>query len=177
MQLFSGKKHKTKKELVEQIILENYNQYYRLSYGYTRNEMDANDIVQNGAYRAIKSSQALKEPEYASTWVYRIMLNECFSFKRQRSFVSYEKMLDENGMERKSVEDTYQNIDLMNALDSLSGQEKAVIILKYFEDKTLEEIAAVLDENLNTVKSRLYRSLKKLRSVLADEVSPNMCDE
>ena len=48
-----------------------------------------------------------------------------------------------------------------------SPQDKAIVLLKYFEDKTLEEIAEIFDENVNTVKSRLYRSLKKLRGVLS----------
>ena len=44
-----------------------------------------------------------------------------------------------------------------------------VSILKYFEDKKLEEIADILGENVNTIKSRLYRSIKKLRMALFDE--------
>lgn len=59
------------------------------------------------------------------------------------------------------------NIDLMQALDSLPAQDKAVVILRFFEDKKLEEIADILEENVNTVKSRLYRSMKKLRNTLA----------
>ena len=165
---------KTNKELIEQIILEKYNQYYRLAYSYARNKEDANDIVQNGVYKAIRSSHTLKEPEFASAWIYRIMLNECFSYTRQRKHISYENMVDENGIELKSVEDTYKNIDLKNALDTLSDKEKAIIILKYFDGKTIEEIAVILDENVNTVKSRIYRSLKKLRSVLADEVTESV---
>ena len=42
-------------------------------------------------------------------------------------------------------------------------------MLKYFEDKKLEEIAQILDENLSTVKSRLYRCMKKLRGMLSEE--------
>ena len=64
-------------------------------------------------------------------------------------------------------EDTYADVDLQRALDGLSPQDKAIVLLKYFEDKTLEEIAEILDENVNTVKSRLYRSLKKLRGALS----------
>ena len=41
--------------------------------------------------------------------------------------------------------------------------------MKYFEDKKLEEIAEVLEENLSTVKSRLYRSIKKLQEILLDD--------
>lgn len=171
LQLFSGRKCKTNKEIIEQIILEKYNQYYRLAYSYTHNEADASDIVQNGAYKALRSCHTLKELEFASTWVYRIMINECFSYTRISQHISYENMLDEKGIELGLAEDTYTNIDLQKAMDTLSDKDKAIITLKYFEDKTFEEIAVILDENINTVKSRLYRGLKKLRDVLSDKVS------
>ena len=58
-------------------------------------------------------------------------------------------------------------IDLKNALDTLQEEEKAIITMKYFEDKKLEEIAEILEENLSTVKSKLYRSMKKLKIRLA----------
>ena len=58
-----------------------------------------------------------------------------------------------------------------------------IVELKYFEDMKLEEIAAILDLNVNTVKSRLYRSLKKLRLVLeedwiyAESSMPNIAEQ
>lgn len=169
MNFLSGKKDKTNKALIEQIILEKYNQYYRLAYSYVHNEADANDIVQNGAYKALRSSHTLKKPEYAETWVYRIMLNECFRQFKQPQFLSYEAIQEENGIKLEGIEDSYADIDLQRAIDALPEKDKAIILLKYFEDKTIEEIADILDENVNTVKSRLYRSMKKLRSTLSDE--------
>lgn len=90
MQFFSEKKEKGNRKLIEQIILEDYNQYYRLAYSYVHNETDAGDIVQNGAYKALRGSHTLRRPEYARTWVYRIMLNECFRYLQQPKFLSYE---------------------------------------------------------------------------------------
>lgn len=55
-------------------------------------------------------------------------------------------------------------MDLKAAVVRLPEQEKALIILRFYEDKQLSEIADILAENLNTVKSRLYRTLKKLRA-------------
>lgn len=78
---FSGKNHKEQK--IEQLLLENYNKYYRLAYSYVHHEADAADIVQNGAYKAIKNSDALKQEEYAQTWIYRIMLNEIFGYVKR----------------------------------------------------------------------------------------------
>lgn len=167
MIFFPEKREKANRELIENIILEKYNQYYRLAYGYTHNDADSCDIVQSGAYKALRSSGTLKNPEYAETWVYRIMLNECFGYLRQPKVLSYEAVQEENGMEA-GAEDRYGDVDLQRALEMLPDSDRAVIILKYFEDKKLEEIAEILDENLSTVKSRLYRSMKKLRSSLAD---------
>ena len=67
-----------KEAVIEQILCEKYNSYYRMAYSFVRNEADAEDIVQEGAYRAIKNSNSLKCTEFASTWIYRIMLNEIY---------------------------------------------------------------------------------------------------
>ena len=52
LQSFSGKE-KTNEKIVEAVLLENYDRYYRLAYSYVKNEADAADIVQNGAYKAM----------------------------------------------------------------------------------------------------------------------------
>lgn len=158
---FPGKE--TKEQKVERILLENYNRYYRLAYSYVNNDADAGDIVQNGAYKAIKNSASLKKEEYASTWLYRIMLNEIYRFLREKPMVSLEET------EERGREDSYENIDLKRALDAMPQADRTVIVLKYFEELTLAQIAEVTGENINTIKSRLYRGLKKLRLELSDK--------
>lgn len=158
MNPFSKKEDRTKEQLVEQIIIENYDRYYRLAYSYVHNPDDAGDIVQNGAYKAIKNSRSLKQSDYAATWIYRIMLNEIFRFRKSPETVPWEDLSNEHG-----TLDDYENLDLKHALDSLSKEDKAVVELRYFEDLKLEEIADILNENVNTVKSRLYRSIQKLK--------------
>lgn len=156
----------SRERVVEQLLLEQYDRYYRLALSYVHKEEDAADIVQNGAYKAILNSSRLKNPEYASTWVYRIMLNEIFSFYREKRVASLEEM--ETERETLSVEDTYENFDLKQALNALLKEDKAVVELRYFEDMKLEEISEILEENVSTVKSRLYRSLKKLKVKLGE---------
>ncbi|MGN0169389.1 MAG: RNA polymerase sigma factor [Lachnospiraceae bacterium] len=157
---------RTKEKQVENVLLSEYNRYYRLAFSYVHNEADACDIVQNGAYKAIRASKNLKNIEYAGTWVYRIMLNEIFDFCRKRKFESIEELNWEQG-----VEDTYENFDLKVAMQSLSEQERMIVELKYFEGLKLEEISELLDLNISTVKSKLYRSMKKLRVQLEDDVA------
>ena len=88
---------------------------------------------------------------------------------KQSEFLSYEDVRENDGNQIGYVQDNYTDVDLERALDELSDKDKAVVILRYFEDKKLEEIADILDENLSTIKSRLYRSMKKLRGILSDE--------
>lgn len=169
MQLFSSKRKRNNEEIIEQVVLEHYNQYYRLAYSYVHNEADASDIVQDGAYKALRACETLKNSEYAATWVYRIMMNEIFSFLRQPRFESLEYIQEKRGSIGEAVEDFHTDIDLQQVLDALSPREKAIVMMKYFEDKKLEEIAEILDENISTVKSKLYRSLRKLRVRLEED--------
>ena len=168
MNFFPGKDEKKKEQLVEETILKKYNSYYRLAYSYVHKESDAEDIVQNTAYKALRACRDLRQPEYVETWVYRILLNEIFRLLKQPENFSYEEFIEKTGNEGESVEDVYENVDLQRVIDSLPEKDKLVVELRFFEDKKLEEIALVLDENVNTVKSRLYRSLKKMRSMLEE---------
>ena len=65
MKFFSGKEKKhtaeSNDDLIERLLLENYNRYYHLAYSYVHNPDDASDIVQNGAYLAIKNSASLND--------------------------------------------------------------------------------------------------------------------
>lgn len=155
---------KTREKVIEHLLLENYNKYYRLAYSYVHNEEDAGDIVQNGAYKAIKNSSHLQNTEFASTWLYRIMLNEIFLFYRQTK----PEPLDAISQEPQS-EDNYEDIDLTRALESLPANDQLIIKLKYFEEMKLEEIAQIMKENVNTIKSKLYRSIRKLKLQLEDD--------
>ena len=67
------------------------------------------------------------------------------------------------------VEDSYSDPDLAAALSRLKEEEKTVVALRYFVELTLEEIAEVMREPLSTIKSRLYRALKRLRADLEKE--------
>lgn len=168
MNFFPGKDEKKKEKLVEEIILKKYNSYYRLAYSFVHTESDAEDIVQNMAYNALRAAGNLRNPEYAETWLYRILMNEIFKLMKQPENFSYEEYMERTGNEGKCVEDTYVDVDLMQVLDGLPAKEKLIVELRYFEDRKLEDIAVILGENVSTVKSKLYRSLKKMRIMLEE---------
>ena len=148
---------------VEDQILDNYEAMYRLAYSYVRNEEDALDIVQESVYKAIKNAGKVQQEAYIRTWIWRIVMNTAVDLIRSRK---NETGLEEAGETGK--EDTYQDFDTLEALKILEPREKAVIVLRFFEDQKLEDIARTLQENTKTVKTILYRSLKKLRVELTE---------
>lgn len=148
----------------EQILTENYERYYRLAYSYMRNEDDALDVVQESAYRAIRDCRKVRNKDYLSTWIYRIVVNTALDMLRRKKKENITEELPEI-----PVEDQYQDLELRTVLNQLDDKSRTVILLRYFENLKLEDIADIVGDNLNTVKARLYRSLKKLRLNLEAE--------
>ncbi|MBU9727064.1 RNA polymerase sigma factor [Diplocloster modestus] len=149
-------------EEIKTLLLNNYESYYRLAYSYVRNQEDAMDIVQESAYRAMKNSSSVKQAEYAATWVYRVVINTALDFirKNRKETVGIEDV-------DSAHEDRYMDFDVWDSLEKLDEKDRTIIILRYFEDRKLEDIAQMINENVNTVKTRLYRALKKLKIELA----------
>lgn len=148
---------------VEELILSSYESMYRLAFSYVKNEEDAMDIVQESAYKAIKHASALRNPKHLKTWLWRIVINTSIDFIRSR-----QKDFSSSLSPEPSVEDQYPDFDTINALNILNEQERAVIILRFFEDKKLCDVAKIMGLSPNTVKSTLYRSLKKLKIKLSE---------
>lgn len=149
-------------QLTEQVLLENYDRYYRLAYQYVKNENDALDMVQESAYRAYRDCRKVREPEYLNTWIYRIVINTCLDHLRKTSREVPLEEIAEPGYEETSYAQAEQG-DGLSMLDTLKEAEREIVILRFFEELKLEEIAKVTGENVNTVKAKLYRALKKMR--------------
>ena len=148
----------------ERVLLENYDKYYRLAYSYMKSEQDALDVVQESAYKAIRDCGQVKEQRYIGTWLYRIVVNTALDALRRRG---REVALEE--LQENSWQPSYAGLELWEILDRLDEKERTVVVLRYFHDLKLEDIAGILGENVNTVKARLYRTLKKMRMELEPE--------
>ena len=152
-----------KLKTVEAALLEHYPSLYRLAYSYVKNPDDAMDIVQESVYKAILRAEEMKNEDTIKSWLCRITVNTALDALRKKRRETGLEYLPETG-----EEDAYEDADLLHALDRLDAREKTVVTLRYFEDLKLSDIVAVTGENLSTVKSLLYRSLKKLRVTLSE---------
>ena len=131
-------------DIMVNYIIANQKKFYRLAYTYVRNENDALDIVQNAICSALEHYESIREISYIKTWFYRVLVHESLNYvkKKNREIVSDEPL----GGEAAYVEN--------------------VIRLRFYEEMSLKEIAAVMELSVNTVKSKLYRGLKSLKEEL-----------
>lgn len=161
--LISDTENSNINEIIRNLLTENYNSYYMLAYKYVRNEQDALDVVQEGACKAIQKCSNIRDSRYAGTWLYRIMIRTAVDFVQKRK--SEPTFTDLCGL-KTGEEDHYENMDLMRAMDTIDKQTVRIIQLYYYEELTIAQIAKLIGKKESTVKSRLYRSLRRLRCIM-----------
>ena len=144
---------------------ESQAKFYRLAYCYVKNEHDALEILSEATYRGFIHLKRLEKPEFFDTWMSRIIINcACDLLKKQNRYDFHEP--DDSLPAREEDLSVDDRLDLYQALDTLSPDEKSLIILKYFEDRSFREISSILKLPESTVKTRLYRIIGKLRTAI-----------
>jgi RNA polymerase sigma-70 factor, ECF subfamily len=137
---------------------------YRTAYVYLENKDDALDAVQETAYRSFKLITTLKEPKYFKTWLTRIAIRCSIDILRKRkNSVALTAEHEVSSFESTGDEDIPLSVTLQDLIDQLDEDEKSVILLRYYRDFTINEVAETLGIALGSAKTVLYRALKKLR--------------
>ncbi|MEG1595986.1 MAG: sigma-70 family RNA polymerase sigma factor [Lachnospiraceae bacterium] len=160
--------NKENREKIIHYIVENQNKFYRLAYSYTRNKEDSLDIVQNAICKALEHMNQIRNVDYIRTWFYRVLVNESILFLRKNR---REILTDhDEAQEILYLEKGFQEEDdISQQLNQLPFDVQTIIKLHYFEELKLSEIAEITGLNLNTVKAKMYRGLKKLKQEIEEE--------
>ncbi|MDU4789962.1 sigma-70 family RNA polymerase sigma factor [Clostridium paraputrificum] len=142
---------------------------YRTAYAYVKCKEDALDIVGDTIYKAFISIDKLRNPKLFKTWITRILINNAITFNKKRGRVIY---LEEEALGNMEAmkEDSDEKLYLLCAIDKLDERYKEVIILKYFDDLTINEISKVLDKPEGTIKTYLNKGLNALRLYIGREI-------
>lgn len=130
------------------------------------NRLDAEDAVQDTAIIAYSSISTLKNNEYFKTWITRILINRC---KRIRVTRSRNKTIELTEETLWAEPLTNHAIEVWEAVNKLGKDDKILITLRFFNDLSISEIAAVLKAPIGTMKSKLHRAIKKLRKIMGEE--------
>ncbi|QRN84666.1 RNA polymerase sigma factor [Clostridia bacterium] len=163
---------KKKKQILELYLLKKQQDHYRYVYSIIKHRDDALDVVQESILKALKSYHQLKDTTKINAWFYRILMTTSYDYLRKNK--KYNTQLSEvSKLHLSSYFDQYADIDLADAISTLSVNEQTALYFRYYEDMKNEDIAKLLGENINTVKTRIYGALKKLYPLL----EPNIKEE
>jgi RNA polymerase sigma-70 factor (ECF subfamily) len=172
--MFGGK---DKLERFEQAILPHLDAAYNLARWLTRNEQDAQDMVQEASLRAFKFFDGYRGGD-ARAWLLTTVRNTCYTWlqqnRRGQAMTPFDEgihSVDEDSLNPSSL--VLKNADmemLQQSLEQLPDEFREVIVLRDLEELSYKQIAEVTDVPLGTVMSRLARARARLKQILCSRV-------
>ncbi len=174
--------NKELEELFFQSVYPYYERLFLKAYSLIKNKEDAKDIVQETLLSAYKAFSKFKGKSNLYTWLYRILVNKCIDFlrksKKEDMFLQrLQHPYSENSTSlfiesfEKNIEQNQIQKSLIIIIEKLEDKYKELIIMKYFDGLTYEEIAEIKNIKIGTVKSRLSKAKEKIVSLLQNEKS------
>ncbi len=151
-----------KKERAEQIIRQHADMVYRIALNNLKNPADAEDIFQEVALTLLTKDAPLFDDAHIKNWLIRVTINKCNNFRR----TPWQSRTEPLSLYTDIT--TEQNNSMLELLFCLPKKYRNIIYLYYYEEYTVPEIAQLLNENKNTVNSKLQRARKKLREILEE---------
>lgn len=157
---------KEKRALFNTWVQEYANMIYSVAYRLTNDHTDADDVVQNTFLKAWKYFDSFSNQSSVSTWLYKIAMNEAIDWKKKNT-EKWETGLDPQevlvNVSSSSYVDFAKGEEKFNAaLNSLPPKQKAVFVMKFFDDKTYEEIEAITGTSIGALKASYFNAKKKI---------------
>jgi RNA polymerase sigma factor (sigma-70 family) len=157
----------------DEVVREHSGRVFRLAYRLTGNVHDAEDLTQDVFVRVFRSLSSYT-PGTFEGWLHRITTNLFLDGVRRKQRIRFDALADDaadrvSGREPppdRVVDDQMLDGDIQAALDELTPDFRAAVVLCDIEGLSYEEIAATLDVKLGTVRSRIHRGRAQLRAAL-----------
>lgn len=142
---------------------------YKTGMAILKNDDDVCDAIQETLLSAYKNFESLREKQYFSTWITRILINKCYDIIKKNKKVAYlneqmEVEANESYYDRYKEDSTVERV-----LSQISTELKLVTVLYYYDEFSVKEISEMLNIPEGTVKSRLARARDKMYEILKME--------
>lgn len=148
-----------------------YPELYRMAYFYMRNPQEAEDAVQDAVLAAYEKFYQLRDKGKFRQWIMQILVNRCK--KRMKTWFRREEDIDSifvsQGQQLSEEPDFAMSSAVKQVFFELNEEERFIVALSVFGGYTSEEIAAMLDKNHSTIRSKYRRALQKMRERLEGE--------
>lgn len=157
---------------------------YTLALKMLTNKEEAEEIAQDTFIKAYQSLNQFKGESKFSTWLYKITYHTCLDRlkknKREKTisyiedFSAHQTKAIENILD--SIDENERNKDIQECLGELAPEDAFLLTLYYFDGQSIEEIAKVIDISTDNVKVKLFRTRKKLATILKRRLAPEILD-
>jgi len=143
-------------------------QLYRLAKTILLKDEDCADALQETTLKVYKGLANLKQPKFFKTWVIRILINECNQLLRMRERTIAVAEIPEEPVDFYVHFEDSGNVDLQSFINQLDESLRLAIVLFYYDDLSIKQIADVLDISEGAVRARLHRA----RRLLSKQIHP-----
>ena len=159
-------------EAFELLLTRWQERLWRFAYRLTDDEQAAWDVLQETSLAISRKIRSLQDPSAFPAWAYQIAGNKSRDWIRRRqrgrrADEAYAQRQQESEKHREALERSYAS--LREALDDMSGDDRAILSLRYEEEFNTDEISEILKIPPGTVKSRLHYARGRLRLLLKEE--------
>lgn len=157
---------------------------YTLAIKMLNNKEEAEEIAQDTFIKAYNSLYKFKGESKFSTWLYKITYNTCLDAlkkKKKQNNVTYIEDFSEH--QTKALETIFDSLDekernkaIQDCVAQLPQDEAFLLTLYYFDDQSIEEVAKIMNISTDNLKVKLFRTRKKLASILKNRLEPEILD-
>lgn len=151
---------------VAALVLARLDDSFRLARAILLDDAEAEDAVQEASFSAWRRRSSLREADRFDAWFDRILVNQCRDQLRKRRRAVKITAPSIGFQAPAAAPETGTDADLDRALDALDVDHRIVVLMRYWQDRTVDDIAGRLGIPAGTVKSRLHNALKHLRGHL-----------
>ncbi|TDE53256.1 RNA polymerase sigma factor [Flavobacterium sp. GT3P67] len=149
-----------------------------------KNKEEAEEVSQDTFIKVFKSLNKFKGDSKFSSWIYRITYNNCLDalkkYKQEYQWVTIDEFTErqvvtlDNAFDALVEKEQQQAIE--DCLQRLPNEDSFLLTLYYFEEQSLDEISKIMGLTANNVKVKLFRSRKKLTSILKERLEPEIIE-
>ena len=151
----------------ERLCRDEYPGVVRTSYLITGDREEAVDIAQEALTRAYERWRVVSELDRPAAWLQRVAANLALSWRRRRR---YERRAEVDIAERADAMPMDSDLELMDALRFLSPAQRAVVVLRYYADQPVDQVARALQKKPGTVRALTSQAFARLREFLNEEM-------
>lgn len=157
---------------MEVLIKRHYKLIFSFIYRNVGNYDAAYDITQNALIKLVKAIKNYKDEGKFKNWMLRIAANTCKDYFRSSSFIKNKSnvkldtnLIDKNSNVYEIMSRKFERQKIKNAIMMLPDFQRDALILKYYHELKIKDIAYITQSNESTVKSRLRQGIEKLKQI------------